>query len=143
MQPGTKRSISSSNETSMQAGESSKSFKRPRTGNSPILDGVYKGGNKPFKKSVENNLETPNSCKPDGPFKTNFLENIDFHIPSHIKVRCLGIDLKIPTINAPGLEINSLISCLIDLPINYHEILYLSVILIIKVIVYLINYDPT
>ena len=80
------------------------------------------------KISVENNLETPSSCKPDGPFKTNLLENIYFHIPSHIKVRCLGIDLKIPTINAPGLEINSLISCWIDLPINYHEILYLSVI---------------
>ena len=51
-QPGTKRSIE-------QMGESSNSnpTKKPRTGDSPILDEIYKGGNKPFKReSVENNL---------------------------------------------------------------------------------------
>jgi hypothetical protein len=139
--------ISPSNETSMQAGESSNSFKRPR-GDSPILDEVYKGGAKPFKKEiVENNLENPKnleipSCEPDAPFKTNSWEQID--LPQFLLKVGEYIDRVIPpTKQAVYLaEIDSYISCWLDLNINYSEILYLGVRMLIVVIPYLIIYHP-
>jgi hypothetical protein len=88
---------------------------------------------------VENSLEIPN-CKPDAPFKTHFLEQMNFAIPSHIKVPYLGIDLVIPKV--PNIEIDSLISCFKDLPMDYYEILYLSVRMLIAAIPMLIIYHP-
>jgi len=173
---GTKRSFTSYNDTQTQAGESSSSFKRPRNGNSPILDEVYKGGDSPFKKEVrstqvgessinfptkipqsesksirgtvsgnspassESNLQIPN-CEPDAPYKMKFA-NIDFVLPRSIKVPYLGIDFVIPTIKVPVIEIDIFISCLIDLPINYNEILYISVRMIIAAIPIIIANNP-
>lgn len=87
--------------------------------------------NNPSKE--ENNFQIPD-CEPDAPYKMEFAKaDIDFVFSS----------IKVPSIKVPSIKIDDLICCLKDilLYIHSHEILYLCVILIIKII-HLIKYDP-
>lgn len=146
-QPGPKRSIE-------QMGESSNSnpTKKPRTGDSPILDEVYKGGNKPFKReSVENNIEIPNyECGGDpSPYKTKFpWTDIEFNYLSSIKIpRIEDLNIKLPRIEVPWIEVRSIIfndsiCYLKDMNIEWFGILYLIFRFLIEIICIKICNDP-